>query len=108
MFNLLPFCSDFFECYKCQNKHFARFLWIMANIVFIALIAWIISIYNRNKDKRRQMTMPIVRIMITHLQLFSILSGLETFTVSKQSTIFHAMINIRAILLTPAETLFDF
>lgn len=53
------------------------------------------------------MTIPIIRMLITYYQLFSILSGLEMFSGSKQTNFFLQLINIRSYLLMPAEQFFD-
>ena len=53
------------------------------------------------------MTIPIIRMLITYYQLFSILSGLEMFSGSKQTNLFLQLINIRSYFLVPAEQFFD-
>jgi hypothetical protein len=53
------------------------------------------------------MTVPIIRMVITYYQLYSILSGLEMFSGSKQTNFFLQLINIRALLMAPAELFLD-
>jgi hypothetical protein len=53
------------------------------------------------------MTVPIIRMVITYYQLYSILSGLEMFSGSKQTNLFLQLINVRSFFLVPAEQFFD-
>lgn len=82
-------------------------LWGLAIIIFIVVIFWIVQVFRRNFEKKQQLTIPIIRMMITYFQLYSIISSLEMFSGSSQANFFLQLINVRAVLMTPAEAIFD-
>lgn len=99
--------ADSFNCFKCPNSHASRFVWLLVIAIFIAGVIWIVAIFRRNFEKRLQMTIPLIRMLITLYHLYGILSGLEHFRGSTEVKFFLQLFQVRSIVLNPFEAIFD-
>jgi hypothetical protein len=104
----LLYFIDHHICKKCLDPFYSRISYFFVVFLFLFVMMMIILTFIENfATLHYEKSIPIIRMLITFLQYFTILSKLETFGGSNEVDFYLSIIDFRSTFMQPAEILFD-